>query len=324
MSSKPFSSFLLPGQGFPGGPQVFSTFFIIALLCGVPLHAATPLSVVYRTGFEASEGYSTSLDLVGQQGWVGNGSGGNGLGTGLMPGPGQQAYVGFTAPQAGDSSLFVYYPLNRSLTQAQFAVTMSVADSTNNQWDDFYWSVYNSNGDHLLSLDFDNYELKIYYYLDTATNRTDSGLKFTNGVANNLVLNLDLGSNRWNATFNRRLLATNQPITTTGLPLDVGDIDAVWSLYNTNTPGDNYMVFDNYQISGMIPPPQVSAAGFLSRSPVIRVTGQPNNSFAVEASTNLSSWISLKTNVTYVGSFDFVDTSATGLPLRFYRARWVP
>lgn len=317
-----FSSSVVPLLRPHRKTLVFSFIAIIAMYSFAK--GAAPLTIVYRTGFEATEGYNTTLDLAGQQGWIGEGSGGNGLGTGLMPGPGQQAYVGFTAPQRGDSALFLYYPLNRNLTRAQFSVTMAVADSTNSQWDDFYWSLYNSTGDHLLSLDFDNYELKIFYYLDNATNRIASGLSFTNGVANSLLLNLEFASNRWNATFNGRLLATNQPITTGGLALDLGDIDAVWSLYDTNAPGDNYMAFDNYQLSGMIPPPQVSAAGFLSRSPIIRVTGQANNSFAVEASTNLQSWISLRTNITYGGSFDFVDTGATALPQRSYRARWVP
>jgi hypothetical protein len=35
-------------------------------------------------------------------------------------------------------------------------------------------------------------------------------------------------------------------------------------------------------------------------------------------------WLSLKTNVTTGGSFDFVDNSGGGLPSKFYRARWVP
>jgi hypothetical protein len=49
-----------------------------------------------------------------------------------------------------------------------------------------------------------------------------------------------------------------------------------------------------------------------------------DNRFAMEASTNLTSWLALKTNTTTAGSFDFVDDKATNLDRRFYRVRWVP
>src|SRR5215831_1066118 len=104
-----------------------------------PVFATMP--VVYQTGFERAQGYDTNLDLVGQNNWLGVGSGGNGVVPGFFPGRGQQAYIGFAPPNPGYDSLFVYRPLNRNLSQAQFSVDMSVVDSSNNQYDDFYWSV---------------------------------------------------------------------------------------------------------------------------------------------------------------------------------------
>ena len=301
---------------------------LIALLTGwlgpTAGHGASSLSLVYRTGFEAAEGYSSASDLVGQQGWVGVGSGGNGIGVGLMPGPGQQAYIGYAPPQAGDSALFVYHPLNQTISHGQFLVTMSVADSSNGQYDDFYWSVFNQAGDQLFTLDFDNYMLELYYYLDGATNRTDSGLAFTNGTAYSLFMDLDFAGNHWSATFNNRLLATNKPITTTGRPLNLGDIDAAWAVYNPSTPGDNYMAFDNYQVTGTVPPPRLQMAGMLGLAPIVRLTGQSNTTYAIDASTNLINWLSLKTNMTGSTSFDYIDSGGVGMPRRWYRGRWVP
>jgi hypothetical protein len=298
-----------------------SALFI--LLSDMPLEAA---NTIYSTGFQASEGYNTNLDLVGQNGWRKLGSGGNGLLTDVFPGQGQQAYVGYAPPEIGDDYLFVYQPINKTFPQVQFSAMMSIFDSTatNANWDDFEWGVYNQEGDFLFSLDFDNYYLEIFYYLDDNNPRVSSGLLFTNGVAYPVRLDLDFANNRWSATFDGKLVATNQPITTKGSPLNLGDIDASWIVYSADTPGDNYMVFDNYLITASIPSPRLDQLGFLGKAPVLRLTGIPNMAFAIEASTSLTGWVPLKTNVTTGGFFDYVDDTAAALTSRFYRARWVP
>lgn len=281
--------------------------------------------VVYQTGFEANEGYSTNKDLVGQNGWVKFGSGGNGIVSGFIPGKGQQAYVGFTPPTNG-SSLYVLQPLNLNAPQVQFSVTFAIVDSThpNTNRDDFYWSVFNQQSNHLFTLDFDNQELRVYYYLDDNKDRTWSGLNFTNDGAYQLAIAMDFASNRWSATLNGTLVTNNQPITTVGAPLNLGDIDAAWAIWDPNAPGDNFMVFDDYQVSATVPPPQLQILSITNGVPTLRVSGQPSNPFAVEASTNLTNWVSLKTKITTGGSFTYVDNTSVGLPVRFYRARWAP
>ena len=174
-------------------------------------------------------------------------------------------------------------------------------------------------------MDFDNVDLGIYYYLDGTNSGVWSGLEFTNGTAYALSLELDFTSNQWSATCNGALLTTNrQPITTVGAPLNLGDIDAGWFIYDASAPGDNYMVFDDYLITASLPSPQLSLLGILDGAPVLRLSGTPDMAFALEASSNLVGWVPLKTNITTAGSFDYVDDGAAGLPRRFYRARWVP
>lgn len=316
------STLVLP-QHFSKMRLSFSALLIASLvsLSWIKTSAGT---LLYQTGFEASEGYQTNQDLVGQQGWIGQGSGGNGLLTGFFPGKGQQAYLGFLPPNPGDQSLFVYHPINKNLPRAQFSVTMGVFDSGNTNYDDFYWSVFNRRGDQLVILDFDNYALKIFYYLEGATNRVDSGLQFTNGLAYPLTVNLDYAGNRWSAVFNGATLATNQPITTQGSPLDLGDIDAAWVVYDTHAPGDNFMVFDDYLLTASVPPPRLSLLGMLDGAATLRLSGQSDLAFALEVSSNLVDWTSLKTNVTTGGFFDYVDDAALGSSRRFYRGRWVP
>ena len=108
-------------------------------------------------------------------------------------------------------------------------------------------------------------------------------------------------------------------------------MDAVWSIYDTNAPGDNYMVFDNYQITAeaiTVPPPPQSQIRFLSRTgegwALLRVFGQAGSRWSVDATTNFTHWTALTTNTVTGASFDHVDMTAAGFSDRFYRARFVP
>ena len=48
-------------------------------------------------------------------------------------------------------------------------------------------------------------------------------------------------------------------------------------------------------------------------------SGVPNNSYVLQASTNLVDWTSLSTNTATTNPFNFVDPGATNFPYRFYR-----
>jgi hypothetical protein len=50
------------------------------------------------------------------------------------------------------------------------------------------------------------------------------------------------------------------------------------------------------------------------------VSGESNQSYVVQASTNLTLWTSLATNVAFTGQIEFLDTNAPAIPWRFYRA----
>jgi hypothetical protein len=315
-------------RAFFGSPECRGNLLnrmILGLFVGFlfAISSAVEAAVIYQTGFEASEGYSTNLDLAGQKGWVKDGTGGNGLVTGFFAGKGQQAYIGYTPPDTNDF-LYLYQPLNQKLPQVQFSVRLMISDSTNTNYDNFYWSVYDQRVHELVAIDFDNYYLEVYYWTNGATLATPTGVYFTNGVAYTLSMNLDFAANLWSATLDGVTLATNMPITTFGTPLDLGDIDAGWIVYDTAAPGDNYMVFDDYRVTGTQPTSQIQLLGALGGAPVLHLSGPDNTSFAIDASTSLTNWTSLKTNTTTGGSFDYVDTTAIGLPARFYRGRWVP
>lgn len=314
--------------------------FVIALVAGLvlmsqPAGAVAASTNVYFTQFEAGEEYSTNLTLVGQSGWIGDGSGDNGVVNQYILGQGQQALVGGASPIPTDDSLIVWRPINfNPITSGypivKFTVLMNIADSLNNQWDTFRWSVYNMQGSRLFSIDFDNYPqyLDVGYRLDGTNTTQFTNLKFVNNSNYTLAVTMNFASNRWSATLNGNLITTNQLITTTNAQLTFGDADAVWLIFNPNAPGDNYLLFDNYRITAenlAVTPAQVQ---FLGRSAegwsLLRVYGDNNSRWALDATTNLVNWTALKTNSVSGAYFEHVDNTAAGLPRRFYRARYVP
>ena len=309
---------------------------VLASLLGCPhLRAATN---VYSTQFEPAEGYNNNLDLVGQQGWTSESTstGWNGLTDGYINGQGQHAYIGFAAPPNA-SDLITWRPINFNALAAglpivKFSVQMQVTDSPNEQYDNFRWSIYNMQGNRLFSLDFDNFYLDVNYLLDGTNELFLTGIRFTNEVTYNLMVTMNFASNRWSATLNTNtVIATNQPITTTSAPLNLGDVDAVWIIASTNSAGNNFMVFDNYQITAEainVPPPPPAQMRLLSRTAegwaLLRVFGQTGTRWSVDATTNFTHWTALTTNQISGAFFDHVDQTASGLRQRYYRARFVP
>lgn len=310
------------------------------LVTGVCLAARPPLMAaptnVFFTQFETGEGYSAELDLVGQNSWIGSGSGGNGILTNFFSGQGQQAYVGFSAPNAGDDQLYVWRPINFNPLAAgrpnvTFSVLMRVADSTNNEYDYFRWSVYNTAGDRLFSIEFDNYALAVNYQLNGNSPLVTNAATFDVDQDYVLTVTMNFASNRWSAALGSALIATNQAINTTAVPLNLGDIDAVWLIYNTNAPGNNYLLFDNYQITAdvlTVPPVAPAQLQFLGRTTqgwaLLRTSGENGSRWSLDATTNFVNWTALVTNTISSGSFDHVDLTAAPLHRRFYRARLVP
>jgi len=247
---------------------------MVLLTGGQRCAAATNL---YFTQFEPGEGFNPNLDLIGQGGWVGAGSGGNGLVSNFFAGEGQQAFIGFSPPAPGEDLLFVWRPVDFDplavgLPLVTFSVLMSIEDSsiTNGQYDFFQWSVYNLAGDRLFTLDFDNFTTNVSYLLDGTNDFVATGVTFTPGVSYPLTLTMNFASNRWSAALGASVLATNQPLTTTNAQLTLGDVDATWLLYDPDAPGDNYLLFDNYRItaeplmSSAIPSAQLRMLGYVA------------------------------------------------------------
>jgi hypothetical protein len=201
-------------------------------------------NTVFATGFNSSEGYSSALPLAGQMGWVQMASGGNGILNGAFSGLGQQAYVGYFAPDSGDEFTALWRPVDHVPAIGEkitFSTLMSVVDSDNHYYDEFLWIVYNKAGYALAGLIFDNYTLSI------ASTSGDTGFYFVNGKIYVVQMTLDFGKKRWSATLNGNPIVINKPfVTTTGMTL--GEVAAWWYLNDPVNPGNNFMVFDQYNV----------------------------------------------------------------------------
>jgi hypothetical protein len=301
----------------------------------IPLATAqTNAFVLYTTGFEAIEGFDAQYTLAGQNQWIGEGTGGNGLVENFFAGQGQQAFLGFSPPSGPEDANILYRPLNyvpptNVPVVVRFSVDMSIIDSTNGYYDSFQWNVYNLDTNRLFTLDFDNFTYHISYSLDNTNGFISTGMNFSNNVIYRLDIEVDFTANRWSATLNQNPLVTAQPITTRGSARDLGDIDAVWVLANSAASGNNYMLFDNYRVTAELvttPPPTLLAVSYSTNGQfLLRLTGAPGKRFAIDASTNWFQWTALITNSTSAtGTLDYLDRAATNYLRRFYRGRVVP
>lgn len=308
----------------------------LSALIALPLALSSPRgladTVIYETGFEVSEGYVLGSPLVGQQGWQGFGSGGNGILSGYFAGQGQQAYVGMTGPTGGDDSLFVWPVVHAPLspcttTNLRFSVDMMIVDSTNSRWDEFVWSLYDGEGYWLMALNFDNGYERIFYAYEGLDDWVDTDMDIETGRKYALVVDLDFPGNRWRAYLDGEVLVASAPLSIYGPEGGFGDLDAAYWPFDLDRPGNNFMVFDNYRLvaqPGQPPPPGLRLISVDDAGATLRVHGRPGCSYLVQSTSNFATWDDLHTDTPNAeGFFDYTDPLPNPEGLRFYRARWL-
>jgi hypothetical protein len=70
-------------------------------------------------------------------------------------------------------------------------------------------------------------------------------------------------------------------------------------------------------------PPRLSALNYANGTFQLILNGDTEHTYRIDVTTNLfnpNSWVPLRTNVAYGGTFSFTDTNATRVPPRYYRA----
>jgi len=308
--------------------------------------SATQVTNIYSTGFELSQGFDLRYTVMGQGGWTGTDPSGSGNGivkdyfansnTLHQPYGRQQAYIGLYPLTDPNGTLNVWRPLNfdpvpAGLPIVTFSVTMSIYDSfTVTNRDCFRWSIYNSNdnGQRLFTLDFDNLTTEINYELDDQE-FVFTGFLFENGDQNggeyDLFVIMNFADNLWSAWLNDVQIVDRKEMTTQGLALNLGDIEAVWVNRTLGKPGDNFMAFDNYAVTAEPYPFWLDTVGRLNNGTFqLRLTGEPGRQYDVEVSGDLNRWSVVDTTTLDSDGCGIVDDpTASRYDKSFYRARLV-
>jgi hypothetical protein len=307
--------------------------WILVLACSFSLQAG---QILYTTGFEASEGYDGSLPLGDQRNWLIEGSGGNGLVTNFFEGFGQQGFIGYTPPTNTAAATTIWTPINFNPAPStnkivKFSVKVQLFKSTVGGDDEFRWAVYNQDAKRLFSIDFFTDSQKIYFDLEDQQAK-DTGYTFDFDGSYDLVTYMDFGRNQWTAFLNDRVIANAQPLRlTNSTALNFGDADAVWFINNVQSPGDNFMVFDDYIISVedlTSIPGALESLGMNQGVYSFLVHGEIGVKYAIDVTSDFVSWTQLFPGPGEVftnteGTFQFDDTTAPQFRLGFYRLREV-
>jgi hypothetical protein len=251
-----------------------------------------------------------------------------------FPGFGQQAYIGFERPLDTNDITNVWRPINLApiptgQTLITFTALMQIVDSTNEQYDDFRWSVYNTNEARLFTLDFEGSSLAVSYALDDGLGFVPTGLQYAPGEIYDLKIVMNFARNLWSASLNGLVVVNAKPITSACAALNLGDIDAVWAIRRPASPGDNFMVFDEYIITAddlpSIPPTLEFLPPDTAIQRTIRVYGEPGLRYAIEASPDLQHWEPIQViSAPADGIFDVPDGNTGAMSNRFFRAWQVP
>ena len=330
-----------PGRAVAAWPFLFVAFSLLQFA------SVAQVSNIYSTRFELSEDFDIQYTLIGQgctpagqDCWTGTDSHANGIVTHyFFPEEQfgqQQAFIGRFVLTNESGTLNVWRPLNfdplaTALPIVTFSVTMSIYDSfavTNR--DCFRWSIYNTNngGERLFTLDFDNTTTEINYELDDEHFVFTDAL-FENGDQNggdyDLVVTMNFADNLWSAWLNDEQIVDRKKMTTKGLALNLGDIDAVWVNATLGKPGDNFMAFDNYTVTAEPYPFWLDTIGRLNNGTfLLRLTGEPGRQYDIEVSEDLNDWSLLDPQtVSPDGTVIVDDPTASGYKQSFYRAKLV-
>jgi C1A family cysteine protease len=216
----------------------------------IVLSGSVQTNVLYATDFEL---FRTGSDtLVGSDGWVGFpvASGVSGV---IGDNGGQVGFLGYNAPPAGSKNVYVFpavnfQPLAAGRPIVSFSADVAVYNSTNASYDRFAVMVFNSSSERLADITLDNSNLKIFRGDGTGA-MNDTGVRFSNAQRYTLSFTADFAANTWSASLDAIPLFSNQPFNSSGAVRDLSDVDFMWNIANTASPGNNFLVFDNYLLS---------------------------------------------------------------------------
>ncbi|MFT6864095.1 MAG: hypothetical protein ACJAVK_002657, partial [Akkermansiaceae bacterium] len=215
---------------------------------------------------------------------------------------------------------------------------LGIEDSTNNRRDDFFISIYNSGGNRLASIRFDNedpaaFNSQFGIWREDGTNTFDTLVDFIPSELFNLVATINLESNTWSADIGGIPLFTDQQFTNTENPVNFGFLAFEWDLAALIPLGygDNFLLVADLIVQSIIEIPELEVTHSFGPSGTVTFNWETAVGWndQVQYSTDLEIWLndlpdSTVDHVTNSAPVTFTDESDHKGPLRFYRVIRVP
>ena len=316
--------------------SLFTNRTLLPLFAALILAAPTAVAgLLYRTDFET---FTAGDDRwVGTDAWIGNstGLGAHGIDQDVIEGGGlgKTAFIGFHQPNA--TLVFVAKPIlysaqPGSLPLVRVETLVGIQDSiAKTARDSFFVSVYNSSGNFLAGIRFDN-RLATYgiWRSDGANSDADTGAIFYRGELHLLSFTVDLPGNRWSADLDGVPLFDNAPFTATTRPVNFGYLAYEWKLGATSVSGygDNWMIVADTVVRSValgIEPFRLSSFSRTPTTATLTWSAQNGFDYQIEYSDTLSTWHTDLPNSSFPAvaadqTISFQDFT-TGVAQRFYR-----
>ena len=253
-------------------------------------------AIVYEEDFE---GFAVADDgLLGNGGWVGEGAG-----EGLHG-------IDEVSVEFGRSAFLGYFPLTGSIPsnvttrvlrpiffdavsegtpEVTVAAFLGIQDSTNDEGDDFFFSVFNSDGKLLASVNFDNSGQAPAIFRFDSANSFPTGAEFFYDEVVDFSVEINFEENRWTAFFGEIPIFIDAPFSAADVELNLGFIGFEFQVFDREplNPGTNWLFFDEIEV--------VASGAPAFENPTAEPGGlsyfsEPAFSYQVEHSDDLSSW----------------------------------
>ncbi|MDB4428680.1 hypothetical protein N9116_01190 [Akkermansiaceae bacterium] len=232
------------------------TFFTLLFL----IHALQG-EILYDTDFDTFSAGPNNWS--GNDNWISNDtiSGAQAIDGNVLPGLLNTATLGFSQP----TSQFTFVALDLDYDHiasekpiVEINTLIGIEDSTNDQRDDFYLTIYNTVGNRLASIRFDNQHPEITnsqfgIWRENSTNQFDTLFDFAVGELFNLIATVDLEENKWSASIDGVPIFEDAKFSNSSDPINLGFLAFEWALtaLSTSNHGDNFLLVADISIQSV-------------------------------------------------------------------------
>ena len=217
--------------------------------------------ILYDTDFDNFPAGANNWS--GNDNWISNDttSGAQTIDGNVLPALLNTATLGFSQPISRFTFVALDLDYDHLATEkpiVEINTLIGIEDSTNDRRDDFYFSIYNADGDRLASIRFDNEspettnsQFGIWRVSDT--HQFDTLFDFTLGELFNLVATVDLEENIWSASIDDIPIFENAQFSNTNAPVDFGFLAFEWELASLSpyNYGDNFLLVADLSIQSV-------------------------------------------------------------------------